>query len=137
MRRVVQSPVMSRSEQGKAMAAIVEQAGISNLVGNLLGLMAKNRRLFSLSSVILAFQALVAEDRGEISAEVTSADVLKTAQIEAIEKTLKNIVGRDVSLEAKVDPGLVGGLIIKVGSRMIDNSIRTKLESLELAMKGI
>jgi F-type H+-transporting ATPase subunit delta len=99
--------------------------------------MAKNRRLFALEGTIEAFQALLAEHRGEVSAEVTSANALKPAHLDAVKNALKEIVGRDVALETKVDPSLIGGLIVKVGSRMIDNSLRTKLQNLELAMKGI
>ena len=135
--RLVLSPIISRADQGAAMAAIVTRAGMSNLVANLVGLMAKNRRLFALEGTIVAFQALLAEHRGEVSAEVTSANELKPAHLSAVKDALKEIVGRDVALETTVDPGLIGGLIVKVGSRMIDNSLRTKLQNLELAMKGI
>ena len=135
--RLVRSPIISRREQGAAMAAIITRAGMSNFVGNLAGLMAQNRRLFALKDTIAAFQTLVAEHRGEVSAEVTSASELKPAHLSAVKEALKEIVGRDVALETTVDPSLIGGLIVKVGSRMIDNSLRTKLENLELAMKGI
>ncbi|MDP6474786.1 MAG: F0F1 ATP synthase subunit delta [Alphaproteobacteria bacterium] len=135
--RLVRSPIFSRAEQGAAMAAIVARAGMSNLVANLVGLMAQNRRLFALEGVIAAFQALLAEHRGEVSAEVTSARELKPAHLSAVKDALKQIVGRDVALETKVEPELIGGLVVKVGSRMIDNSLRTKLQNLELAMKGI
>ncbi len=135
--RLVLSPIISRADQGAAMVAIVTRAGMSKLVANLVGLMAKNRRLFALEGTIVAFQALLAEHRGEVSAEVTSANELKPAHLSAVKDALKEIVGRDVALETTVDPGLIGGLIVKVGSRMIDNSLRTKLQNLELAMKGI
>jgi F-type H+-transporting ATPase subunit delta len=135
--RLVSSPIVSRSEQGAAMAAIVSRAGMSSFIGNLVGLMAKNRRLFALKGTIAAFQTLVAEHRGEVSAEVTSASELKPVHLSVVKEALKEIVGRDVTLETTVDPSLIGGLIVKVGSRMIDNSLRTKLENLELAMKGI
>ncbi len=135
--RLVRSPIVSRADQGAAMAAIISRAGMSGLVANLVGLMAKNRRLFALESTIEAFQTLLAEHRGEVSAEVTSANELKPAHLDAVKEALKKIVGRDVALETKIDPSLIGGLIVKVGSRMIDNSLRTKLQNLELAMKGI
>jgi F-type H+-transporting ATPase subunit delta len=135
--RLVRSPIISRAEQGAAMAAIVKRAGMSELVGNFVGLMAQNRRLFALEGAIGAFQTLVAEHRGEVSAEVTSAAELKPAHLDAVKQALRDIVGRDVALETKVDPGLIGGLIVKVGSRMVDSSLRTKLQNLELAMKGI
>ncbi len=135
--RLVRSPIFSRADQGAAMAAIVARAGMSNLVANLVGLMAQNRRLFALGGVIAAFHALLAEHRGEVSAEVTSARELKPAHLSAVKDALKQIVGRDVALETKVEPELIGGLVVKVGSRMSDNSLRTKLQNLELAMKGI
>ena len=135
--RLVKSPVLSRTEQGAAMAAIVNRAGMSDLVQNLVGLMAQNRRLYALESSLIAFQTLVAEHRGEVSAEVTSANELKPAHLDAVKQALREIVGRDVALETTVDPSLIGGLIVKVGSRMIDSSLRTKLQNLELAMKGI
>lgn len=135
--RLVRSPIVSRADQGAAMTAIVNRAGMSKLVANLVGLMAQNRRLFVLDGTIAAFQTLLAEHRGEVSAEVTSARELKPAHLSAVKDALKEIVGRDVALETTVDPSLIGGLIVKVGSRMIDNSLRTKLQNLELAMKGI
>lgn len=135
--RLVRSPIVSRGEQGAAMAAIITRAGMSKFVSNLVGLMAQNRRLFALKDTIAAFQTLLAEHRGEVSAEVTSANELKPAHLSAVREALKEIVGRDVALETTVDPSLIGGLIVKVGSRMIDNSLRTKLDNLELAMKGI
>ncbi len=135
--RLVKSPILSRTEQGSAMAAVVKRAGMSGLVQNLVGLMAQNRRLFALESTLAAFQTVVAEHRGEVSAEVTSATELKPAHLDAVKQALREIVGRDVALETTVDPSLIGGLIVKVGSRMVDSSLRTKLQNLELAMKGI
>ena len=118
------------------MGAIAHQAGMSTLSANLIGLMSKNRRLFLLEEMISAFQIMLADHRGEVSAEVTSAINLKPAHMSAIKEALKKIVGRDVAIETKVDPTIIGGLIVRVGSRMIDNSLRTKLQNLELAMKG-
>jgi len=100
-------------------------------------LLARNRRLFVLSAAIGAFGEKLAAHRGEVSAEVTSATALKEHHLSAVKEALREIVGRDVALDTKVDPSLIGGLIVRVGSRMIDNSIRTKLQNLELAMKGI
>ena len=134
--RLVKSPVISRSDQWKGMGAIAHQAGMSTLSANLIGLMSKNRRLFLLEEMISAFQIMLADHRGEVSAEVTSAINLKPAHMSAIKEALKKIVGRDVAIETKVDPTIIGGLIVRVGSRMIDNSLRTKLQNLELAMKG-
>jgi len=135
--RLVKSPILSRTEQGAAMSAVVNRAGMSDLVQNLVGLMAQNRRLFVLESTLAAFQTLVAEHRGEVSAEITSANELKPVHLDAVKQALRSIVGRDVALETTVDPSLIGGLIVKVGSRMVDSSLRTKLQNLELAMKGI
>ena len=134
---LVRSPILSRDEQGRAMSAVLERAGVSQLVRNFVGLMAQNRRLFLLDATIKAFGQKLAEHRGEVSAEVASASALKPEHLAAVKDALKEIVGRDVALETKVDPGLIGGLVVRVGSRMIDNSIRTKLQNLELAMKGI
>jgi len=134
--RLVKSPIISRSDQGRGMDAIASRIGTSTLLANLIGLMSKNRRLFLLEDMILAFQVILAEHRGEVSAEVTSATDLKPAHLSAVKEALKGAVGRDVAIETKIDPAIIGGLIVRVGSRMIDNSLRTKLQNLELAMKG-
>ena len=137
LRALVRSPVISRADQAKAMAAIVARAGLTGMVGNFIALLARNRRLFALGPAIAAFRAKLAAQRGEVSAEVTSAATLKPHHLAAVKDALRAIVGRDVALETKVDAALIGGLVVRVGSRMIDNSIRTKLQNLELAMKGI
>lgn len=136
LKRMLRSPVLSRADQGRALAAVLERMAVGPLVKNVLGLMAKNRRLFVLEKSIAAYRARLARHRGEVSAEVTSAMPLKPEHLQAVRDTLKRVVGRDVALDAKVDPTLIGGLIVKVGSRMIDNSLRTKLQNLELALKG-
>ena len=135
--RVVHSLTLSRAEQGKALDAVLERQGTSQYVRNFVALLARNRRVFLLTDMIAAFQAKLAEHRGEVSAEVTSAVPLKPAHVEAVNEALRAIVGRDVALETKIDPALIGGLTVRVGSRMLDNSLRTKLQNLELAMKGI
>ena len=137
LRRVVRSLTLSRAEQGKALDAVLERQGTSRYVRNFVALLARNRRVFLLGDMIAAFQAKLAEHRGEVSAEVTSAVPLKPAHVEAVNEALRAIVGRDVTLETRVDPALIGGLTVRVGSRMLDNSLRTKLQNLELAMKGI
>ena len=137
LRRVVRSLTLSRTEQAKALDAVLERLGTSQYVRNFVALLARNRRVFLLDDMIAAFQAKLAEHRGEVSAEVTSAVPLKPAHVEAVNEALRAIVGRDVALEARVDPALIGGLTVRVGSRMLDNSLRTKLQNLELAMKGI
>ncbi len=134
--RLVKSPIISRADQGRAMDAIASRAGVSTLLANLIGLMSKNRRLFLLEDMISSFQVMLADHRGEVSAEVTSAMDLKPAHMSAVKEALKRLIGRDVAIETKVDPAIIGGLIVRVGSRMIDNSLRTKLQNLELAMKG-
>ena len=135
--RVVRSLTLSRGEQGKALDAVLERLGSSQYVRNFVALLARNRRVFLLTDMIAAFQAKLAEHRGEVSAEVTSAVPLKANHLDAVREALRNIVGRDVALETRVDPSLIGGLMVRVGSRMLDNSLRTKLQNLELAMKGI
>ena len=137
LRRVVRSLTLSRAEQAKALDAVLERLGTSRYVRNFVALLARNRRVFLLVDMIAAFQAKLAAHRGEVSAEVTSAVPLKPAHVEAVNEALRAIVGREVALEAKVDPALIGGLTVRVGSRMLDNSLRTKLQNLELAMKGI
>ncbi len=136
MRRLVNSPVLSRDEQGKAMAAILDAMQANDLTKRAIGLIAQQRRLFVLDDVISDYLRLLAAHRGETTAEVTSARELKSDELEKLRGTLKEIVGRDVAVETKVDPGLLGGLVVRIGSRMLDSSIRTKLERLELAMKG-
>ena len=137
LNRLTRSPVISRKEQGKAIDSIAENLKISLLVRNFLGVMANKRRLFALEAVIRNFHHKVAEHKGEVAAQVTSAQPLKPEHEAAVRVALKDFVGRDVALETIVDPAIIGGLKIMVGSRMIDNSIRTKLDNIELAMKGI
>jgi F-type H+-transporting ATPase subunit delta len=133
--RLVRSPVFGLDQQSRAMSAVMEKAGLSVLTRNFVGVVAKNRRLFSLVDMISAFAGLLARHRGEVSAHVTSAQDLDTNQIEKLKATLKEAVGRDVKLTTKVDESLIGGLVVKVGSRMIDTSIATKLNNIKLAMK--
>lgn len=134
--RLIRSPVISRQEQGKAMAAILEQAGARKLTQKFVGLLAEKRRLFALPAIIDAFLAMLARQRGETTAEVTSAKPLSKAQAAALADALKKAVGKPVALTARVDPEILGGLTVKVGSQMIDSSLRSKLRRLSLAMKG-
>lgn len=136
LRTLLRSPVLSRADQARALGVVLGRMEISPIVKNLIGLMAKNRRLFALERTITAYRERLARHRGEVSAEVTSAIALKPEHLQAVRDAVKRVVGRDVALEAKVDPALIGGLIVKVGSRMLDNSLRTKLQNLELALKG-
>jgi len=136
-RRLIRSPVLSRFEQGKAVAAVAERAAFSPLTRNFLGVAARNRRLFVLPGVIAAFLATLAERRGEVTAEVTAARPLTDHQTEAVNEQLRKAVGRKVAIDVRVDPSLIGGLIVKVGSRMVDASLKSKLARLRLAMKGV
>lgn len=137
LRRMVKSPVFSSEEQGAAFAEILKKAGISGLTANFVGLVAQNRRLFALADMIKGFHALLAAHRGEVSADVTSAHALNDAQTKALKDAMKAAIGKDVQVVTRVDPALLGGLVVKVGSRMIDTSLRTKLNSLKIAMKEV
>ena len=136
LRRLVRSPVFSREEQGAAMGAVLDRLGVSALTRNFVGLVAQKRRLFVLGDIITAFEKIVAVQRGEISAEVTSAQALKAEQLTALSGTLKDSFKRDVRLSTQVDPSLLGGLVVKVGSRQIDSSLKAKLARLTRVMKG-
>ncbi|MBX3583896.1 MAG: F0F1 ATP synthase subunit delta [Rhizobiaceae bacterium] len=135
--RLIRSPVFSADDQLNAVAAIADKAGITGLVGNFLRVVAQNRRLFAVPAMIKAFHAIAAEARGEIAAEVTSAHPLTAAQEDELKAALKGVTGKDVAIAATVDPSLLGGLVVKIGSRQIDTSLRTKLNSLKLALKEV
>jgi F-type H+-transporting ATPase subunit delta len=137
LRRLVRSPVFTAEDQISALEAIAAEAGIKSLALNFIKLAAQNRRLFVLSAMIKAYQTLVAQSKGEISAEVTSADALSQQHLAELKAAIKASVGRDVQLSTRVDPAILGGLVVKVGSRMVDNSLKTKLQNLKIAMKGI
>ena len=137
LQRLIRSPVFSAEDQLKALSAILDRAGIGGLAGNFFRLIAKNRRLFAVPDMIKAFRALSARARGEVEADVTSAFALKDAQVEALKEALRASAGKDVQLNLRVDPGLIGGLIVKLGSRMIDSSLRTKLNTLKVRMKEV
>ena len=136
LQRLVRSPVISRREAGAAMGACLENARASELTRNFVGLVASNRRLFALQAMIRAYLDKLSTRRGEVSAEVTSAIKLTKKQTDSIASVLKAAVGAKVSVDVQIDPSLIGGLIVKVGSRMIDSSIKTKLSKLKLALKG-
>jgi F-type H+-transporting ATPase subunit delta len=137
LNRLIRSPVISRADQLRAMTALVEAAGMHALTGKFIGLLARNRRLFVLPGIIRAFRDLLARRRGETAAEVTSAHQLSEAHLEALAAALKKVVGTEVSIVDRVDPSILGGLVVKVGSRMVDSSLSAKLQRLRLAMKGI
>ena len=135
-RRLIRSPLFSRDQQGDAMAAVLTSAGLSELVRNFVGVVAGNRRLFALEGMIGAYRGLVAQYRGEVTAEVTSATPLSDTQLSAVEQALKQAIGSNVDVKTDIDPDLIGGMVVRVGSRMVDSSLRTKLQRLQLAMKG-
>ena len=135
--RLVNSPMFSAEEQGRALEAILDEVKIDGLTKNFLLLVAKNRRLFAVPGMIGAFRALLADHRGEISASVASATQLNDTQVTALKQALKAALGKDVMLDQHVDPSLLGGITVKVGSRMIDTSLRTKLTRLKHAMKEV
>lgn len=137
LRTLLASPIYTRDEQGRAMASVAEAMGLSPLVRNVVGLMASKRRLFVLDDVIGIFARLMAEHRGEVTADVTAARVLGEAQQAALAATLKAAIGREVKLNLTVDESIIGGLVVKVGSKMIDTSIRSKLASLQNAMREV
>ena len=136
-RRFLKSPVISRGEQSKAIAAIAGQAQFSPWSQKFLGLLAGNRRLFALDGIITGFRQILAERRGEATAQVTSAVPLSDSQTASLIEALKKSVGRKIDIVSKVDPSILGGLIVKVGSRMVDSSLKSKLQRLKLAMKGV
>jgi F-type H+-transporting ATPase subunit delta len=134
---MIGSPVYGRDEQGAAIKALAGRMELGPEVSNTLGLMAANRRLFVVTGMIAAMKALMADARGEVTAEVTAARELSAAQTEALAATLKANVGKDVLLKVTVDESLIGGLVVKIGSRMIDTSIRAKLAKLQNVMKEV
>ena len=130
------SPLVSRDEAGKAFAAIAPQIGLDPITANFLGVLARNGRKGELRNVIRAFRRLAAEHRGEVTADVTTARPLNDDQLAALKSQLRTRAGRDVAIDATVDPGILGGIVVKLGSQQIDASIRTKLNRLASAMKG-
>lgn len=136
LRRLIRSPVITREEQARALRSVAERAGFSELTQRFLGVLAHQRRLFALPEIVEAFEEMLAEHRGEVGADLISAVPLSEEQIEAVREQLGKSIGQKVRLTTAVDPNLLGGLIVRVGSRMIDASLRTKLHQLELAMRG-
>jgi len=132
----VRSPVFSAEDQVAALEAICAKAGITGLALNFIRLVTQNRRLFFISDMIKAYGTLVATAKGEVQAEVTSAEKLSDKHVNELKAALKATIGQDVQLSTRVDSSVLGGLIVKVGSRMIDNSLKTKLQNLKIAMKG-
>lgn len=137
LRRLLRDPVFTRDQQAGAMAAILDRAGVGDLTRRFVMVVARNRRLLALPRMIAAYLDVLAKRRGEARAEVTAAKALGDDQHDRLIDALRSAVGSKVRVEVKVDPGLIGGLIVKVGSRMVDTSLRTKLRKLQLAMKGV
>jgi F-type H+-transporting ATPase subunit delta len=132
---LVRSPVFSADEQLQALSAVLRRAGIGGVAEKFLKLVTANRRLFAVRDMVKAFRALVADSNGEATAEVTVAEPLKSDHVAALKSALRTVSGKDVDLSVKVDPAILGGLVVKLGSRMIDTSLRTKLNAIRHAMK--
>lgn len=137
LRRLIRSPLIDRDKQAEAIAAVLAKSGVSDLTRRFVGVVTANRRLFALPQVIDGFLALLAARRGEVTAQVTSANKLDPRHVEALTETLRRVIGGKVTVDLKVDPNILGGLVVRVGSRMFDSSLRTKLQRMQLAMKGI
>jgi len=135
LKRLVKSPVFGAEEQAKALAAVLDKAGIKGIAANFLRVVTGNRRLFAVGQMIRGFNGLVAKHKGEVTAQVTVAEALNDARMKDIKDALKGVTGKDVNVDVTVDPSIIGGLKVKLGSRMIDASLRTKLNSIKFAMK--
>ena len=136
LNRLVRSPVFDADEQLRALSAVLAKAGIDGLAANFLRVITTNRRLFAVRDMIRGYRALVARHKGEVTAHVTVAEKLNDTHLDALKSALKSVTsGKDIDLDVKIDPAIIGGLIVKVGSRMVDSSLRTKLNSIKLAMK--
>jgi F-type H+-transporting ATPase subunit delta len=133
--RLLRSPVLSADEQGRALSGVLDKVGIDGLAANFLKLVATNRRLFAALDMVKAYRALVAKHKGEVTAEVTVAEKPSEAHLAAIKDALTAVTKKDVQVDVKVDPTIIGGLVVKLGSRMVDSSLRTKLNAIKLAMK--
>jgi F-type H+-transporting ATPase subunit delta len=133
--RLVRSPAFSAEEQLAALTAVLDKAAIGGVAAKFLKLVTKNRRLFAARDMVRGFRELVAEHKGEATAAITVAEPLKDEHMAALRAALKSVTGKDVDLDVKVDPAVLGGLVVKLGSRMVDTSLRTKLNSIKHAMK--
>jgi F-type H+-transporting ATPase subunit delta len=136
LKRMVRSPVFDADSQLRALAAILDKTGIKGLAANFLRVITTNRRLFAVRDMIRAFRALVARHKGEVTAQVTVAEKLSDQNLDALKSALKSVTGgKDIDFDVKIEPAIIGGLIVKVGSRMVDSSLRTKLNAIKIAMK--
>lgn len=137
LRRLIKSPVFAADDQARAMGAVLDKLGVSPLTSKFVKLVASNRRLFALEAMIRGFRALAAADRGATTAQVTVAEELSSQRRDELAAALKEITGKTVDFDVKVDPKILGGLIVRLGSRMVDASLKTKLNSIKLAMKEV
>jgi len=137
LRDVISSPVYSRDDQANVITAVAKKMKLMPIASNTLALMASKRRLFVLPALVAQLRALIAEEKGEVTAEVISAKAMTKTQIDKLAKAIKSRIGKDVKIDATVDESLIGGLVVKVGSQMIDTSIRSKLSSLSNVMKEV
>ncbi|HEU5019769.1 MAG TPA: F0F1 ATP synthase subunit delta [Pseudolabrys sp.] len=136
LNRLVRSPVYGADEQLKALSAILDKAGIRGIAANFLRVIATNRRLFAVRDMIRDFRALVARHRGEVTAHVTVAESLNDKNLAALKSALKSVTGgKDIDLDVRIEPAIIGGLVVKIGSRMVDSSLRTKLNAIKFSMK--
>jgi F-type H+-transporting ATPase subunit delta len=133
--RLVRSPVFTAADQARALAAVLSNTGIGGLAANFLLLVASNRRLFTIGPILKSFRLLVAQYKGEVTAEVTVAEKLDDRHLDGLKSALKSVTGKDVDLDVKIDSSIIGGLIVKLGSRMVDTSLKTKLNAIKHAMK--
>jgi F-type H+-transporting ATPase subunit delta len=136
LQRLIRNPVFTAEEQSAAIGALVERAGFTGFVGNFVRLIASKRRLFALPDMIRSFRELVAQSRGIVRAQVTLAEQPSDKALNDIKAALRDLAKAEINLDVKIDPSLIGGLIVKMGSRMVDASVRTKLNSIRLAMKA-
>ena len=137
LQRLVRSPILNRKDQGKAMTSVLEAMEVGELTKNFVGLIAQNRRLFALTDMVKGFLDELARRRGEVTAEVTAARSLSESQVAALQESLQRSLGGKVSISHEVDPTLIGGMVVKVGSQMVDTSLRTQLNKIQIAMKGV
>ncbi len=137
LQRLIRNPIFTAEEQSAAVSAILDRAGLSGLAGNFIRLVASKRRLFALPDMIRAYQDLVADAKGIVRAQVVLAEPPSDTVMNEIKAALRDVAKADVALDVRIDPSLIGGLIVKMGSRMVDASVRTKLNSIRLAMKEV
>jgi F-type H+-transporting ATPase subunit delta len=135
LNRLVRSPVFTAEDQRKALTAVLDQAGIGGLAAKFLMVVTSNRRLFAVRDIVKAFRTLVARHKGEVTAEVTFAEPPSETHLAAVKDALTAVTKKDVQVAVNVDPTIIGGIVVKVGSRMVDTSLRTKLNAIKLAMK--